>query len=143
MFTFHWGSRRAIMAHLCVQYLPPPRSTLRQSGVKYPLHVSHVRVSTLVMPVRNGGSVCAPSASLRLCCCAALLALTYCAPRLELQDLQAGTRLLTSSEPPLSKGMRWSASVAATRLHQWQGGLPSSISLRLRVNSGVGRLDMV
>jgi hypothetical protein len=57
--------------------------------------------------------------------------------------LHAGTRFSIASVPPASKGMRWSASVAGTRLHQWHMGPPSRTCLRLRVNSGVGRLDML
>ena len=57
--------------------------------------------------------------------------------------MQAGTKFETSSEPPASYGVRWSASVAGCRLHQWHIGSPSSTILRLRLNSGVARLVIV
>jgi len=68
---------------------------------------------------------------------AAFFLLTCMAPRRELHGLHAGTRFSSPSEPPLSTSMMWSASVAGALRHQWQAGLSSRITLRLRLYSGV------
>jgi hypothetical protein len=76
------------------------------------------------------------SAAFRRCIWLARLRLTCCAPRLELQGLQAGT-MPSAQLPPLSTSYRWSAVVAGAFLHQWHTGLPSS-SWRLALRySGV------
>jgi hypothetical protein len=74
-----------------------------------------------------------------LCCivCACLRAL-YCAPRFALQGLQAGTKLLAESSPPLSYSTRWSHSVAGAP-HQWHRAPGTRICAR----SFGGRLRLV
>ena len=76
-----------------------------------------------------------PRCSALECAAAVLLPLMYCAPRLELHGLQAGTNSVSS--PTRSYGIRWSASVAGALLHQWHSGLSCSSSARLRLNSGL------
>jgi hypothetical protein len=74
-----------------------------------------------------------------LCCivCACLRAL-YWAPLVALHFLQAGTRLLGLSSPPLSCSIRWSHSVAGAP-HQWHRAPGVSICWR----NFLGRLRLV
>ena len=74
-----------------------------------------------------------------LCCIVwACLRALYCAPRFALQGLQAGTRLLAVSSPPLSCSIKWSHSVAVAP-HQWHRAPGTRICAR----SFGGRLRLV
>ena len=64
------------------------------------------------------------------------------APRWALHGLHEATSGVSS--PTMSKGKRWSASVAGAFLHQWHRGLPSSSSaLRLLYSGLLVRLGIV
>lgn len=138
---FQRGSVLPWCEHCVLQYLPPPRSTLRQSGVNIIPHVWQVLGGTCVMPSRRGGN---PMASDLRWFCAVRLAFTYRAPMRELQGLHTGRRLSIVSGPPASYGMMWSASEAGALLHtaQVMGPLLNS-SLRALRNSGVARRVML
>ena len=58
------------------------------------------------------------------------LAVPYAWPRVALHLAQLGTRLSSSSVPPRSASIRWSACVALRRLHQWQAGASRSSCAR-------------
>ena len=60
-----------------------------------------------------------------------------------LQLLQEPTKFDSSSVPPRSVSMRWSASTLGAFLHQWQIGSCSNAMSLFCLNSGVLRLVMV
>jgi len=138
---FQRGSVLPWCEHCVLQYLPPPRSTLRQSGVNIIPHVWQVLGGTCVMPSRSGGS---PIASDLRWFCAVRLAFTYRAPMRELHGLHTPRRFSMVSGPPASYGMMWSASVAGALLHTAQVIGPwLNSSLRALRNSGVARRVML
>jgi len=55
----------------------------------------------------------------------------------QLADLQAGTMLVISFDPPASLSCKWSASVARAIPHQWHKGSSARSLARLRLNSAV------
>jgi hypothetical protein len=71
----------------------------------------------------SDGLVVALVALLRFCIRAAVLRLTYVAPRLALQLAHDPTMLVLSyGSMPASTSMTWSACVEGFRLHQWHTG---------------------